>query len=300
MLGLVAKMKSFETYHPIVIFTFFVVAIGMTMFFMHPIYLMMTIGCAIILNSLLFQRKFFKSLKLYLPLFIIMMIVNPLISHNGETVLFYVNHNAITIEAILYGLAIATMLLAIMVWFVSYNEYMTSDKFLYLFSKVSPAISLTISTTMRLIPRFKQQLHLITNAQKTMGMDYRVGSLWHRIQCIIRILSILITWALDNAIDTADSMKARGYGIKKRSSFSLFVMGKRDKRVLLIILALFVMNYVASLKGYTEFYYYPVLSNIQWTVESIFFYGTYLAMLSIPIVIEVKEEVKWQYLKSKM
>ena len=63
-----------------------------------------------------------------MPLFFLMAIVNPLISHNGQLVLLYVNGNAITIEAILYGVAMSTMIVAIMLWFSCYNEVMTSDK----------------------------------------------------------------------------------------------------------------------------------------------------------------------------
>ena len=67
-----------------------------------------------------------------MPLFFLMAIVNPLISHNGQLVVLYVNGNAITIEAILYGVAMSTMIVAIILWFSCYNEVMTSDKFIYL------------------------------------------------------------------------------------------------------------------------------------------------------------------------
>ncbi|MGG2055726.1 energy-coupling factor transporter transmembrane component T [Lysinibacillus pakistanensis] len=293
-------MKAFETYHPIVLFSFFVAAIGLSMFFMHPIYLTITIFSAISLNTALRRQLFFKDWKLYVPLFFLMAIINPMISHNGQLVLLYINGNALTVEAIMYGIAIATMIVAIMLWFSCYNVVMTSDKFIYLFGKVSPALSLTLSISLRLVPRFKHQLAQIVQAQKGIGMDYTAGSLWHRIKCIMRILSILITWALDNAIDTADSMKARGYGVKKRTAFSLFIFERRDGYVLAIIILLFLSNLAAIFIGTTTFYFYPTFGAIKWDIVSILFYSSYFILLSIPLAIEIRGALKWRSLKSTM
>lgn len=293
-------MRAFETYHPIVLFTFFVTVIGMTMFFMHPIYLVFTLLAAISLNMALRRERFLKDWKLYVPLFFIMAIINPLISHNGQLVLFYVNGNAITVEAIVYGIAMAIIIISVMLWFSSYNEIMTSDKFLFLFGKFSPALALTTSIAMRLVPRFTHQLKLISRAQKTIGMDYGTGSLWHRVKCIARILSILITWALDNAIDTADSMKARGYGVKKRTTFSIFVFERRDKRMLLILCLLIIINIGAIFYGTTTYYFYPTFSHIQLDLLACLFYGSYFLLLMIPIIIELREGLKWRNLKSTM
>ncbi|MER2107948.1 MAG: energy-coupling factor transporter transmembrane component T [Solibacillus sp.] len=291
-------MKAFETYHPVVLFLFFAAVISMSMFFMHPVYLCLTLFLAVALNFLMKRGSFFKEWKLYVPLFFIMAIINPLISHNGELVLFYLNGNAVTVEAIVYGMAIAVMLIVVMLWFSCYNEVMTSDKFLYLFSKISPALALTISISMRLVPRFTHQLTQIASAQKTIGMDYRTGKLMHRITCIAPILSVLITWALDNAIDTADSMKARGYGIGKRSTFSVFIFERRDGQLLAFIVLLVVINIGAVLYGTTTFYFYPTFSSLELDGMYLLFYGSYFILLAIPLVVEVKESLKWRSLKS--
>ncbi|MEK4131258.1 energy-coupling factor transporter transmembrane component T [Solibacillus sp. FSL W8-0474] len=293
-------MTAFETYHPIVLFAFFLSVIGIGMFIMHPVFLVITICAAMSVNFAFRRGRFLRDWKLYVPLFIIMAIINPLISHDGKMVLFYLNGNAVTVEAICYGVAMATMLTAVMLWFSSYNEVMTSDKFLYLFGKLSPVLALTLSITIRLVPRFQHQLMRIARAQKTMGMDYTTGSLVNRAKCTMRIISILITWALENAIETADSMKARGYGIGKRSSFSLFLFEKRDGIMLGMISFLVALLLTASALGYATFYYYPTFTAIDWSWNSITVYAIYTALLMIPLVIEVRETRKWKYLKSKM
>ena len=272
----------------------------MAMFFMHPVFLICTLVASLTFRMLWQKGQFRKKNWFYLPLFFVMAIVNPLISHNGEFVLFYMNGNAVTVEAIAYGIAMAAMIVAVMLWFGSYHDAMTSDKFLYLFGKVSPALALTISITMRLIPRFKYQLQVIAQAQKTIGMDYTVGSLWHRVKSIMRILSILVTWALENSIDTADSMKARGYGLENRSTFSLFIVEKRDFWMGSWITLLLLGCLYGVFRGHMTFYFYPTFSTISWSIESIGFYSIYVLLLAIPIVTEVKEVLKWRYLQSKM
>lgn len=267
---------------------------------MHPVFLICTLLAATVLRILWQKGQFLRKNWFYLPMFFVMAIVNPLISHNGELVLFYMNGNAITLEAIAYGFGIATMIVAVMLWFGSYHDAMTSDKFLYLFGKVSPALALTISISMRLIPRFKHQLQVIAQAQKTIGMDYSVGSFWHRVKSIMRILSILVTWALENSIDTADSMKARGYGLENRSTFSLFIVEKRDLWMGGWITLLVAGCLYGVFRGYMMFYFYPTFSAISWSMENIIFYSLYAVLLAIPIITEVKEVLKWRYLQSKM
>ena len=293
-------MRIFETYHPIVLFVFFGAVLSMTMFFMHPIYLLCTLFAAICFQLILRKERLWKELKFYVPLFFIMAIVNPLISHNGKRVLFYMNGNAITVEAIFYGIAMAMMIVAVMLWFSSYNDVMTSDKFLYLFGKISPALSLTLSITMRLVPRFTQQLKQIVNAQKSLGMDYTKGSLRQRLSCIVRIISVLITWALDNAIDTADSMKARGYGMKNRSTFSIFTFERKDTRLLFVLVVLICINLLAVVNGATVFYFYPTFSRVNFEPIDLIFYCSYLLLVMMPIIIEVLEALKWHKYKSKI
>lgn len=89
---------------------------------------------------------------------------------------------------------------------------MTSDKFIYLFGRIIPSLSLILSMTFRFVPKFKEQVQEVSNAQKSMGRDSSEGSVFARVKNSIRILSAVITWSLENAIDTSDSMKSRGYG----------------------------------------------------------------------------------------
>ena len=113
-------------------------------------------------------------------------------------------------------------------WFSCYNCVMTTAKFVYLFGRIIPALSLVLSMALRFVPRFTTQLRVIRNGQKAMGRDVTNGSILAKAKHGMNILSILVTWALENAIETSDSMRSRGYGLHGRTAFSIYRYTKRD------------------------------------------------------------------------
>ena len=76
-------------------------------------------------------------------------------------------------------------------------------------------MSLLLSMTLRFVPKFKSQIKVVSDAQKCVGRDISNGGVLERAKNGLTILSVMITWALENAIETADSMKSRGYGLKR-------------------------------------------------------------------------------------
>lgn len=167
------------------------------------------------------------NLKYMLPMLCFTALINPAFNHEGVTILIYLeNGNPLTLESIVYGIAAATMLIAVMCWFSCYHVVMTSDKFVYLFGRIIPSLSLILSMVLRFVPRFKTQIHIVSSAQRCIGRDVSNGSVLTRIKQGIKILSIMVTWMMENAIETADSMKSRGYGLHGRTAFSIYSFDK--------------------------------------------------------------------------
>lgn len=236
------KNSTFATFHPIITFVYFAAVIGITMFSMNPIFLAMTFIISFIYSVMIYGRNAIKlNLSVLVPIMIVTMILNPLFTHKGKTVLFYLNGNAMTLESIIYGLAAATMLSSMIIWFSCFNKMMSSDKFIYLFGRVAPAISLILSMCFRFIPMLKNRFKEISEGQKCMGRDFSGGSLIKRSRQLCKEISILIAWSLEVSIETSDSMEARGYGLKGRTSFSIFRFDKRDGRLMSLIIILFII-----------------------------------------------------------
>ena len=110
----------------------------------------------------------------------------------------------------------------------------------------------------------------------------------------------MITWALENAIETADSMKARGYGIPGRTAFSIFIFDKRDRKALACILFLGIYIFSGSLMGVLRFSFFPSMKMAEASVFGISVFVAYLLLCIYPIIIELWEVRKWKALKSKI
>ena len=295
-------MCEFKTYHPIVNFTYFVFVIGFSCFFMHPIALCISLVSGFTYSVMLKGKKAIKTNLIYMiPMLLAMALINPAFNHEGVTIIEYLpSGNPLTLESIIYGICAATMIVSVICHFSCYNEIMTSDKFIYLFGKIIPAMSLIISMTLRFVPRFASQLKVVTNAQKCMGRDVSNGSIIKRAKSGLNILSIITTWSLENAIETADSMKSRGYGMPGRTAFSIFTFDKRDKKALICILVLGIYTFVGNLMGGMYFNFFPSMKMADVSFFSISVFVAYLMLCTSPIIIEIWEVRKWKALRSKI
>ena len=292
---------SFSSYHPLVNLVFFAEVLGFAMFLLHPLCLAISLLCGLAYDLYLNGKKALGlCLKGILPMMVFTALLNPIFNHEGVTILTYLpSGNPLTLESILYGFAAAAMLAAVVLWFACFNAVITSDKFVYLFGRIIPALSLVLSMALRFVPRFLQQLKVVTRAQKCIGKDPTRGSLLHRARCAGGILSTMISWALENGIDTADSMKSRGYGLPGRSAFSIYRFDKRDKQTMILLLALGASVLAgAALDGLT-WRYFP---TIRWstTPVSLLTLCAYLALCAVPMILNRKEDRKWNALRSKI
>lgn len=294
--------NSFSGYHPVVNFAYFVCVITFAMIFMHPICLFISFSVAFIYSVKLKGKKALKfNLIFLLPMLIFTAIINPIFNHEGVTIIRYLpSGNQLTLESIIYGFAAATMLATVICWFSCYNEIMTTDKFVYLFGRVIPSLSLILSMIFRFVPRFKEQIINVSNAQKCIGKDFSNGNVISRAKNGIAILSIMMTWALENAIDTADSMKSRGYGLPRRSAFSIYHFDNRDKKALFTICILSIFIVVGSLFGGFEFRYFPSIKGDFFNPITIALSIGYTILCAIPLIINEKEEKRWQFIQSKI
>jgi energy-coupling factor transport system permease protein len=269
---------------------------------MHPVCLCISLASGFTYSVMLKGRKAIKTNLIYmLPMLLVMALINPAFNHEGMTIIEYLpSGNPLTLESIIYGVCAATMIVSVICHFSCFNEVMTSDKFIYLFGKIIPSLSLIISMTFRFVPKFASQLKVVANTQRCLGRDVSSGSIIRRAKNGINILSIMTTWSLENAIETADSMKSRGYGIPGRTAFSIFIFDNRDKKALSCILLLGIYIFSGSLMGKISFRFFPSMKMAEVSLFGISVFVAYLILCIYPIIIELREARKWKALKSKI
>lgn len=292
----------FSQYNPIINFTFFIGAICCSMFFMHPAYLVASIFMSLAFNLSTKGLKSLKMIGFLLLVFAFVTVINPILNTAGNTVLFtYFNDRSFTLEALTYGFVFASIFVSVILWFSSYNAIMTSDKFVYIFGPVLPAISMIISMVMRFVPNYSTKAKQISTARQCIGLAGENGDKKDRLKNAESILSSLTSWAFEGGISTADSMRSRGYGTGKRTNYSIYRFDYHDLSLLITMILLLGIVAFCSISGATKVEYLPEIS-INWfdNIYTLVGFIAYVLFLSLPTILNIKEEITWRILRSRI
>lgn len=288
-------MRRFENRNPATVAFYYLCVLAITMFSMNPLILCVSLLssalCAVVEHSANTRAHLFS-----VAVFATAVIINPLVVHNGVTVLFYINNRPFTLEAAVYGLAAAAMITAALYRLRSFSKVMTSDKMLYLFGRVSPKTALLLSMTIRYVSLLKMRWRSISDTQRALGL-YDDGNLIDAIRGRARVLSILITWTLENGIVTAESMEARGYGSMRRTSYATYRLHADDVILMVVCAMLSAVTAVGMICSRTV--YYPQIDMEMFTPWGIAGVAAFLLLSILPLIVNGKEALRWRFLLSK-
>ena len=233
------------------------------------------------------------------PMVLILTAVNPLFNTAGKTVLFQVFGRPYTLEALLYGGAIAGIFAVTILWFQCYQAVLTSDKFTSLFGNLIPALSMILTMVLRMIPNFIRKAKQIAAARKSIGKGAGTNTK-EKLGEGMTVLSALTDWALEGSVVSGDSMRARGYGAAKRTSFQIYTVTVRDRILLVLMGALLAAVIYTAAKGGMAAVFTPEPYFAPIAGENALGFSAYCIFLLIPSVMHIKEAVQWHSLQSKI
>ena len=288
---------AFSKCHPAVNFLFFAGAIGTSVLIQHPMYLLVGILTGATYYLLLNGRKGWKMLLGMAMLFLFLMVINPLFNTFGETPLCYLFGRPYTLEALRYGAVLGGVFVTMLIWFGCYNKVLTSDKFTSLFGNLIPAISLLLVMVFRMVPNLMRKAAQFSGARKCIGKGAGENAATkEKLSDGMTVLGALTSWALEGSVVTGDSMRSRGYGTAKRSSFMIYRLGITDWTLLIVIPSLLALVIAAACLGQMAATYMPefYISPPSWGIVP---YGIYLL---IPIALHTKEAIQWHISRSKI
>lgn len=285
------KRDAFSGYHPAVNFIFFLSMIGFGVVILHPAYLAMGMVSAFVYYCLLHGIGGLKRIGCMLPLFLAVALLNPLINRNGQTVLFYVFSLPYTLEALVYGTVLGGMFLSMVLWVSCYGTVMTGDKFTSLFGSLLPSLSLLLVMIVRMVPSLIRKGKQITGARQSIGKDLSEK------KEAMTVLGCLTTWSLEGSIVTADSMRSRGYGTAKRTSFMIYRMAQRDWILLATTLLLSATMIACIAMGRTTATFTPDWFIAPVSPVSLVLYGV---LTLIPTLLRLQEALVWYISRSRI
>lgn len=295
------KQDAFSKLHPAVNLLFFIGAMCFGVLLQHPVYLLAGIFAGGIYYLFLNGRKGIKNILLMIPLFIFVTLFNPIVNTRGVTVLFTYFGRLYTLEALIYGVAVAATFVLMLLWFGCYGKVLTGDKFTCLFGNLAPSLSLLLVMVFRMIPNLLQKAKQIIGARSSIGKGtVEESSIKDKLSSGMTVVGVLTSWALEGSITTSDSMRSRGYGTAKRTSFTVYRMTKSDWLLNVIMLLLLGVIIFFAANGGMDAVFLPERNIAPINGINIIGFIAYLGYLLIPTVMNIKEVIQWNISESKI
>ena len=272
-------VRTLEKMHPAVCFLYLFAVLGLTAFAREPVTIAISLGCSTLLAGLSGGLKgagWFGAVALTGAL------ANFLFVHNGETALFFIGDRAFTLEALCYGAFVGGMLAAVCLWGSCAVRFITADKYIWLFGRVFPAAGLVLSCAIRFLPMFirtSREFAAVQNAQT--------------VRSRLRAFSASVGYSAERAMDSALSMKARGYGTSLRTNFSIYRFTEYTALAAATVLISAGTALTLCVFGAGEFYFYPALSEIPCAAADIAMYCAFAALCLLPSAVIVYRNIMW-------
>ena len=139
--------------HPAVYLIYYFIMVLFAFIFSDPYFVVTFLALILVLIALQGVSSELKNiLKFFIPLSVLIMILNPLLNRTGAHRIYLWQNFFITYEAIAYGILMSLALLIVILIFSSYNRSVSYQEMLYIFSKKLPIISMIIVMALRFIP----------------------------------------------------------------------------------------------------------------------------------------------------
>lgn len=312
--------SGFKGYHPLVNVLFFISIIAFGMLLRHPVYLVISFISSTAYYLKLSGKDGRKTVFLFLlPMLLFVVIINSFFNHYGVTTLFILpSGNNFTFEALVMGIVSGITVVSVIQWFFCCNEVVTEDKFMHIFGRILPKGALIVSMILRFVPLYRRRYKEISQARKSMGLN-GTDSFICKMKNTFKNIGILVSWSFENAIETADSMKARGYGLKGRTYYSRFQWHTGDT-LALILLVLFDALIIFGLVSNSAYCIYNpyviinqpseigttcIINELNLTINPFSFLSiisliAFTLLCFLPLTIDLKEDIKWHRLQSKI
>ncbi len=274
-------MRRLERMHPAVCFAYLFAVLGLTAFAGSPVAVLESLTGALLLAAL---SDRLHGAGWYLVIALAAALANFAFVHNGETALFFVGDAAFTLEALLYGAFTGVMLAAVCMWGNCSVRFLPSDKYIWLLGRALPSAGLVLSCAVRFIPMFirrTREYNAVLAGENPTLKDH------------LRAFSASLGRSAEQAMDSAVSMRARGYGTSRRTSFSVYRLTAGTVAALCGVFSLTAACIALTACGAGGFWFYPAVSEIGTKFNDMALYCGFGALCLLPSAVAVYERIRY-------
>lgn len=182
----------------------------------------------------------------------LLLVLNPLLNSEGIHILFYLGERPVTMESLLYGMHNLLLIAALLMVFPSLNVLLDSERILFLFSRLMQTSALILSMAMRFVPLLTRRAWELRQLHRQEG-----GGLPARLRHAGKLLGALLDWTMEEGMQSARTLRARGYGAQRRSFYGTFRFTARDACASCFLLAGLGLMIGLRILGAGKWLYFP-------------------------------------------
>jgi energy-coupling factor transport system permease protein len=223
-------------------------------------------------------REVVRSLKLALPLALLIAVVNPLVYSGGDTLLvrggdILGRRVDVTLEAVVAGALGGLRVLVLIVGLGLLSAAVDPDELLKLFRRVSFRSALTAALATRLVPVLARDATRMGEAARC--RPHPPGRL--------AVARAAVAGALDRAVDVAAALEVRGYALAGRAPRAPRAWSRHDTRVGVAAVGIAVVTVAGAIAGVGSVETYPTI-DMSFGPAELALCAALLAFAALPFV----------------
>ncbi len=294
------RSRAFASLNPFVTLAFLLLVIIFAMLVRNPAVLVLGLAGSAASYLDVSGRRGMRLVAFAVAVIPVAAVFNAFFNPRGATVLFeYLGGRHFTFEALALGASTGTMFATALLWFGCLSNIFTSDRFSSVFGRFMPAVSLVLSLSMRLVPYYWRKGSEMSEARMAMG-KMPSGGVAHRVSESAAVASSLATWALESSIETADSMRSRGYGCARPTFYQQYPMRMPDIVVIAVAGILSVCVSVALTAGAFDIEYLPKVEPACFSPMLVWGAVAYAVLSILPVLVDAMEALLWRVYLSRI
>lgn len=302
--------ELFSDRHPLVPLACLVPTLLMAMLVLQPVYVGISLGGGLLLASLVLgPSAILARLRWQLPFLALIVLLNPIFVRTGSTVLLELGPLSPTLESLSYGLCMGGMLLSTLLWFECCARIVDGDRLREVWGGRLPSLVLVVSMVFQLLPRLLRRAELTEGVLASCtaaegegasagdatghGGGERFGTTrWNLpVRRRIRSLGIVLSWALEDSLERADSMRARGWAASpRRSHYRRIILRPSDVAAITALVLLGLLNAPLASVALAQWRFYPQMP----TLVAWWGYLPFALQVLVPSLALLAERLSWR------
>jgi energy-coupling factor transport system permease protein len=242
-------------------------------------------------------REWFSWWKICAVVGVATMIINPLVSREGATVIWrgplvpVLGSLKITAEAIAFGAGMGLRLVAVIWVFALLTLAVDPDSVLGMLRGRGSRSALLSALTLRMVPTTMRDAQSLLDAQRSRGLALDEGSRWAVLKSRLPMVKKTLSTSLDRGIGLAEAMESRAYGSGRRTRYAQRGFGAGDIATVSAAVILLAACVVGVTAGPLSFKYYPSISA-EYGAWTLFF------VLAPVVVAALLAALSWWWIRS--